>query len=332
MKVSIKKISEITGFSPATISNALNNKKGVNKDTAETIFKVARKLGYFSDTKMTHIKFVSIKKHGKVVGDTPFFHSLIEGVEKESRIAGLDTIICNLNVGDSDYDDRLGEILSDSSCGILLLATELDNKDMERFKSALGPLVMIDNWADSMHFNSVMISNADSMSNAVSLLVQKGHKKIGYLKGSVPIKNFYDRYHGYQRAMQDYHLSVNPDFCVPLEPTMEGSYRDMTAYLAGSPKLLTAYLADNDIIAFGAMKALKEYGSHLPDDISIIGFDDLPFCEISSPTLSTIKVPKQQLGRTAVRRLIEIASDKQSIPLKIQVSTEMICRESVRNV
>ena len=332
MKVSIKKISEVTGFSPATISNALNNKKGVNKDTAETIFKAAKKLGYFVDNKMTHIKFVSIKKHGKVVSDTPFFHNLIEGVEKESRIAGLDTIICNLNTDDSDYDERLSEILSDSSCGILALATELNNQEMERFKSALGPLVIIDNWSDSMKFNSVMIRNADSMYNATMVLSANGHKNIGYLKSSTTIKNFYYRFHGYQRAMQDLELSIDPAHTVRLEPTMDGSYRDMMEYLKSSPSLPSAYLADNDIIAFGAMKALKENGCRLPEEISIIGFDDLPFCEISSPTLSTIRVPKQELGRTAVRRLVEIASDKQSIPLKIQVSTEYIARESVRTI
>ena len=332
MKVSIKKISEVTGFSPATISNALNNKKGVNKDTAETIFKAAKKLGYFVENKITQIKFVSIKKHGKVVGDTPFFHSLIEGVEKESRIAGLDTVICNLNTKDSDYDERLNEILSDGNSGILVLATELNNQDMERFKSALGPLVIIDNWSDSMKFNSVMISNADSMYNATMALISKGHKNIGYLKSSADIKNFYYRYHGYQRAMQDMLLLVQPEHTVLLEPSTEGAYKDMLEYMKASPKLPTAFLADNDIIAFGAMKALKESGCRLPEDISVIGFDDLPFCEISSPTLSTIKVPKQELGRTAVRRLVEIAADKTAIPLKIQVSTEYIARESVRKI
>lgn len=330
MKVSIKKISEVTGFSPATISNALNNKRGVNKETAEIIFKTAKKLGYFTEAKMNHIKFVSIKKHGKVVGDTPFFTSLIEGVENESQKAGMDTLIYNLWLNDANYDERLHEILSDSNCGILVLATELEDEDIEKFKRALAPLVIMDNWADTMAFNSVMISNADSIYNVSKYLISQGHQNIGYLKSSISIKNFYYRHHGFMRAMQDYGRTVNESFLIPLEPTMDGAYRDMQNYLKTSPSLPSAFLADNDIIAFGAMKALKESGYRLPHDIALVGFDDLPFCEISSPTLTTIKVPKQDLGRTAVKRLLEIAGDKNQVPLKIQVCTEFIERESTK--
>ncbi len=91
-------------------------------------------------------------------------------------------------------------------------------------------------------------------------------------------------------------------------------------------------IADNDIIALGAMKALQEFGFSIPDDISIIGYDDLPFCSISSPTLTTIRVPKQEMGRTAARRLIDVTKCENDVKLKIQVCNEFIERDSVRDL
>ena len=99
MKINIKTISELTGFSQATVSNALNNKRGVNKETAERILAVAREHGYLPELKIDNIKLVIYKKQGVVVSDTPFFSALIEGVEAESRSAGYETTICNLNQG-----------------------------------------------------------------------------------------------------------------------------------------------------------------------------------------------------------------------------------------
>ena len=97
-----------------------------------------------------------------------------------------------------------------------------------------------------------------------------------------------------------------------------------------NPQLPTAYFADNDIIALGAMKALKEAGCRIPEDISIIGFDDLPFCEISSPPLSTIRVFKQEMGQMAVKRLLDKIKSQSKIVSKIQIGTEYIERESVK--
>ena len=113
---------------------------------------------------------------------------------------------------------------------------------------------------------------------------------------------------------------------------MDGAYHDMLAYLKTSPKLPTAYFADNDIIAFGAMKALQESGVRIPEDVSIVGFDDMPFCSVTSPTLTTIRVFKQEMGCMAVRRLLEKMKSKSKVCSKIQICTEFVERESVRKL
>ena len=197
MKANIKKISELTGFSPATVSNALNNKRGVNKETAEKIRQTAREIGYLAEWHVSSIKLVMYRASGAIVNDSPFFSSLVAGVEAEARNFGFDTLVCNLYQHAADYDSQVEELVNDPSSALLILATELDSQEAARFQEALAPVVMLDNWYEDLNFNAVLIDNTDAASAAVRYLIEKGHRKIGHLKGSYGIKNFYYREEGY---------------------------------------------------------------------------------------------------------------------------------------
>ena len=327
--MNIKKLSEITGFSQATVSNALNKKRGVKKATAEIIWAAARENGYITESGLKNIKLVIYKNSGKVVSDTPFFSVLIEGVESAGRVAGLETAIFNLNRNDPDYQRLLDQLLNDQSYAIVLLATEMSDEDIEPFKNISVPMVVLDNWFDHVLFDSVMIGNTDSVLNAVRYLVEKGHRKIGYIKGRIRIKNFYYREIGYERALREANIKPDPRYVFSVMPTSDGSYEELREQLENNPDMPTAFFADNDIIALGAMKALREQGYKIPGKISIIGFDDLPFSTIATPALTTIRVPKAEMGEIAVRRLIEIMRGEAKTKLKIQVCSEFIERESV---
>ena len=114
-----------------------------------------------------------------------------------------------------------------------------------------------------------------------------------------------------------------------LTPSQEGAYEDMKELLATGEKPASCYFADNDLIAIGAMKALKDAGYRIPQDVSIVGFDDLPSCEYMSPPLTTIMVPKLFMGETAADRIIQLIEEKNQQPLKIEVSTRLVRRRSV---
>lgn len=332
MKINIKRLSELTGFSQATVSNALNNKKGVNRQTAEEILRVAKEQGYLSESKISKVRLVIYKKTGLVVSDTPFFSSLIEGVETESRRSGLEMTITNLNKNNSEYEGLLRSILNDTTCAILLLATELTEEDAKVFRQTASPLVIIDSWFEEADFNSVLMNNQDSACRAVEYLIEKGHTRIGYLKGSMRIQNFMLRESGFRRALWKHSLEGNEAYDICLTPTMDGAYEDMCRYLDGKPDLPTAFFADNDIIALGAVKALKEQGYKIPRDVSIVGFDDMPFSRVASPSLTTVKVCKQEIGTIAVRRLLEMMKSRDNIVTKVQVCNEFVERDSVRDL
>lgn len=330
MRASIKQISKITGFSPATVSNALNNKKGVNPETARQILETARLCGYQLQKKIEGIRFVIVKSGGQVVADTPFFSALIEGVENETHEAGYEITLLNLDSRQPDYEQKLQQLLEDPSCGILLLATEMTEKDVLPFQQCAAPFVLLDAWFERAKFDSVLISNTDSVCEAVQYLIDCGHTKIGYLKSKIRIQNFKYREIGLIRALERNGLKLDPAYTFSLTPTMDGSKADMSGFMSGRPKMPTAFFADNDIIALGAMKAVMEAGFRIPQDVSIIGFDDLPFCRISTPMLTSIQVNKEEMGRLAVRRLVErINKANMNTHAKIEVCNKLILRDSV---
>ncbi|MGF7016510.1 DNA-binding LacI/PurR family transcriptional regulator [Lachnospiraceae bacterium PF1-21] len=329
-KINIKKISEVTGFSPATVSNALNNKRGVNRDTAAEILRVAKELGYISENRITKIRFVIYKRNGKIIDDTPFFPLLIDGVETECKRLGYEMSISNLDKRDEDYEEQVRWLINDTSSGIIFLGTELMENDIDIYRSSKCPFLIFDCFESSMPFDGVLINNADSARMATEYLIDKGHREIGYLRGDFRIKAFRSRAVGYARALSNHGIELNRDYTYTLNTTMEGAYEDMKKILGKKPQLPTAFFADNDVIALGVLKALQEYGYKVPEDISVIGFDDLPFCEITTPRLTTIRVSKQEMGMVAVRRMDEMIKNPGKSKLKISVCTEFIERDSVR--
>lgn len=333
MKVGIKKISEITGYSIATVSNALNHKRGVKSETSTRIFQVAQEIGYLNTARIEKIRFVTYKRNGLIVDDTPFFPALIDGVEREAKISGYETVFCTLDRESDNYHDQVAAILNDSAAAVLLLGTEMIEEDYQLYKNVKCPLVLLDGWCDSSPFDSVLISNTDSAYRAAEYLIEKGHRRIGYLKGKFRIKNFIYRATGLQQALYKNNCPLNQQDVVPLLSTMEGAYQDMRNWLNQAKSLPTAFFADNDVIALGAIRALKEKGVRIPQDVSVIGFDNLMLGEVSSPRLTTIHVYKQEMGQLAVRRLVDNIRDNNcSIKAKIQVCTKLIERESVLDI
>jgi LacI family transcriptional regulator len=136
---------------------------------------------------------------------------------------------------------------------------------------------------------------------------------------------------GYFEALKEFNIPYNKDYHICLEPTMEGAYRDMAYRLGVNGDIPTAFFADNDTIAFGAMRALKEKGIRIPEDVSVIGFDDMPFCEITSPRLTTVKVYKQEMGSLAVKQLMKKLDGNDNVLQKILIDTELVIRDSVKN-
>lgn len=332
-KSRVKDIAKLVGVSSGTVSNALNNRKGVSDVKRREILQVARSIGYGrAPMRRTDnaLRFVIIKRHGAVVDDTPFFSQLIKGIETESKNNGYDLLISHLNL--KDLSSSIIQEMSESSNGMIVLATEMRAKDLALFEPAGNPIVLLDSYFYASPYDCVLINNEEGVRIATEHLIQKGHRIIGLLDASSYINNFYYRRKSFFTTMAEYGLPVDPAHEIPLTPTMEGAYKDMKKRMQENFSLPEAYFAENDIIALGVIRALNEEGIRIPEDVSIIGFDDMPYCELSTPRLTTIRVQKMAMGSIAVKTIVDFINGTRNETLKTEVCTSLVERESVRQI
>ncbi len=332
MKVNIRKISEITGFSMSTVSNALNRKRGVNKQTAEKILKTAEELGYRVEEELTKIRFVIFRKNGMIIDESSFHPAVIEGVEHQAKLMGYETIFCYVDVNDPDYEEQLVDILEDKQSAVVLLGTEMMEADYEPYACSKNRIILLDGRSDRYAIDSVLINDTEAAEEAVGYLAEKGHERIGYLRGEFRIQAFRSRELGYYQKMHRLGLPVKPEYIAVVGTRIETAYQKMKEYLAGAEELPTAFFADNDVIAIGCMRAMKECGYDVPGDISVIGFDDVAYGMVSDPPLSTMHVYKQELGARAVCELLSMTEKDNRAKVKIQVCAEFVERGSVKEI
>lgn len=332
MKVNIRKISEITGFSMSTVSNALNRKRGVNKQTAEKILKTAEELGYRVEEELTKIRFVIFRKNGMIIDESSFHPAVIEGVEHQAKLMGYETIFCYVDVNDPDYEEQLVDILEDKQSAVVLLGTEMMEADYEPYACSKNRIILLDGRSDRYAIDSVLINDTEAAEEAVGYLAEKGHERIGYLRGEFRIQAFRSRELGYYQKMHRLGLPVKPEYIAVVGTRIETAYQKMKEYLARAEELPTAFFADNDVIAIGCMRAMKECGYDVPGDISVIGFDDVAYGMVSDPPLSTMHVYKQELGARAVCELLSMTEKDNRAKVKIQVCAEFVERGSVKEI
>lgn len=213
--------------------------------------------------------------------------------------------------------------------GIVIFATEMERQDLEPFQKAGIPFVLLDNYFANLPVNSVKVNNEQGIYNAVKYLYQQGHRKIGYLRSGKQISSFEERYRCVQKNAKLFGMECADQHVWTLGYPMEDAYYEMKKCLQQNTELPSVFLADNDLVAAGAMKAVKETGYRIPEDISFIGFDDRPICLSTEPRLTTVKIPRQYFGAEAIEMLVRTLDGEKNINVKLEISTSIVARESV---
>lgn len=338
MSITAKELAKLLNLSEAAISMALNNKPGVSTKTRKRVMETAKQHGYdftrinedntaVPSTNGT-IYFIIYRKHGAVVSDTPFFSQLSEGIDCGCKRAKYYLNVYYLYEGD-DIESHLTQILNQGCKGIILLGTEMKEEDFRPFSKLTIPLVLLDNYFETITTDCVLINNVQGSYQAASYLISKCRSQPGYLHSSYLINNFSERADGFYKAVRANGMSTSKSIVHLLSPSVEGAYADMLALLDQGEEIAGCYFADNDLIAAGAIKAFRERGYKIPGDISVIGFDNMPVCTYIEPSLSSINVPKQYMGEMAIQRLVSIIGAKEFTPVKIEILTNLVKRKSV---
>lgn len=336
MPVTAKEIAERLGLSETAVSFALNDKKGISRKTKRRIIDAAHEMGYdfarkeiLEKERRRTICFIVYKKSGAVVDDTPFFSQLSQGISGECMREDYSCFI-RYFYEDENILRQIYNLDTSRFAGIILLATEMNEASLKNFAGIDIPMLILDAYFDTLpSYNYVAINNVQGAFAATNYLFKKRRKQPGYLRSMYPISNFDYRADGFYKAIRENGMSASKSIVHHLTPSQEGAYGDMKNLLKSGEEPADCYFADNDLIAMGAFQAFTEAGYRVPEDIAIVGFDDLPACEYMTPPLSTVEVPKYFMGVTAAKRIIQMTEDKNTLPLKIEISTNLIKRKSV---
>ncbi len=307
--MTIREIATIAGVSPAAVSLVINNKKGVSEETRRRVQAVIEENNYIvpgrrrsnNRRKRFRLCVIKFRTHGIAIEENQgFIASIIDQIESKCRHYGYD--LAMVNCKESAAEETLREVMSTPPDGAILMGTELSEVDYPLLDLLTVPTVVLDNGMNDVHIDSVVMDNEAIIAENVQYLYSLGHRDIGYIRFSLPIRNCEERYQGYLRAMNKLRLPIpEPAFAMP---TLKDAYKDIKRLLEEGLYVPSgAVVADNDTVAIGAMRAILEAGYRIPEDVSIIGVDDIPFSAMTVPPLTTMHISRSAMGALAVDTL-----------------------------
>ena len=339
--MTIEEIARLAKVSKSAVSLALNNKPGVSAATRETILEIAKANGYIprvmvkADQVYDPVKAIRIVACIKeeVLHDgyqhEPFFSELINGLELENRKQGYTLFFSSITAGDIPKEIEKLESEFQSS-GLVVIGTNLTREEAAQFHASHPNTVIIDTLYSECPGDFIVMNNFQGAREAADFLIRSGHRKIGYVQSRVRIKNFEERKQAFQARLGEQDLEPGKDWIYTVNPIIDKAQKDFEEIIITSENLPSALFCESDNIAIGVLKALQKHGYHVPQDISIIGFDDIPHCSIVTPALTSIRVEKGVMGSMAVRGLIEmLESGIDTVCRKTTIDTTLIERESV---
>ena len=288
-----------------------------------------------------NIRFVIFVDTGMAVNETSFYSFVLKGIEAHAKELGFNVLVSYFET-DKDWGTQF-DVLTQDVNGIIILATEIRDKhirrylEMKRQRSDI-PLCLVDNATSMVDVDCIVSDNLRGAYRAVRYLLDKGFDDVGYLRSRTRVDSFDEREAGVRKARLEAGISQDRELPVTeVASSSEQAYEDMCRWLEEGGKPQKAYFADNDIIAAACVRALKAYGYRVPEDVSIIGFDNMPLCTLFEPPLTTISVEKELIGRLAMHILAErmhaarsfFGEEHASSYLRITSSAKLIERESV---
>lgn len=329
--MTLKEIASLAGVSPAAVSLVLNNKPGISDKKRQEVFTLLQKYNYSSSrhprkTAEKNLLFLKYIRNGHLVEENAgFISTIMDSIEAECR---KQKYTLRIVVSNDNLEKTISEIDFSSIDGIFMLGTELDRSAYPVLEKISVPYIVIDNNMPHFPCNTITMNNHDMVYEAVKYLASLGFSDIGYFRSNMWTQNFEERAQAFYQASETSGLIASAEYEFLLEPTMLGAYASMKQYLQTQRNVPKCCFADNDTIAIGAMKALKEFHYKIPEDVCVMGFDDIQFAAVNSPSLTTMQVPKDLIGKLAVRSLNDSIHYSEHRNCKIQVGGSIILRHS----
>ncbi len=329
MSVTIKDIAKLANVSHTTVSRALNDSPQIKEETKEKIKEIAKKLNYvpnYNAKSLVLNKSYNIGLFFSTIfkGTSPsFFYETVRGVNSAIK-KNYNLIIRGID----EYKDY-SSIEKNRFDGIILTSqSESDNEFMYYVMRKGIPLVVLNREVNEKSVVNILSEEKTGAYNAVKYLIENGHRDIAIIEGKEGFKSTVDRKDGFLKALIESKILINNDYIVSGEYDIESGYSAMNKLLKLKKKP-TAVFCSNDDMAVGAIKAIYEKGLKVPDDISVVGFDDSEFCRYIIPALTTVRKPIKDVSQKGAEILMSMIENDENSGEKIYVPTKLKIRDSV---
>lgn len=329
--VTIRQVARTAGVSIGTVSRALNNKPGVSEETRQHVLDVAQRLGYtppkrvsISTSTVTHLGLLN-RPMKEALPANPFYGEVFHGIEQVCQSFNINLSYSSLDIVNGRLRS-LPTLVNDERISGLIPIGAIPRGAIESvMTSTQAPIVLVDNCFPQCSWDAVMTDNPHGASIATEFLISKGHRHIALL-GGPEHPSIVERRAGYEGTMQKHEL--RPIVIPATNLELSDGEKAVVELLRRAPGT-TGIVCSNDLQAMGALRTLQELGYKIPEDFSIVGFDDINLVQVTSPPLTTIRVDKRALGQVATQLLIGRISSPTRSAVKAIVSVTLVERASV---
>ncbi len=330
-RVTIKDVAVEAGVSRQTVSRAINNQGEISPATKERVLQTIEKLGYQPNRLAQGMVTQRTKTVALLVSDiaNPFFPEVARGVQDCAREQGYNVFLCNADGTAEEELETMQLLASQRVDGIISFASKIREEDLQQFAQQYHPIVIINRFIEHPHINLLLVDNALGAKQATAHLVNNDHQQIGMLTNESHSLSEMVRVQGFQNYLAKHQLPNH--MIVQDKPTIDGGQAGLLRLLERWPDI-TAVFAYNDLMAIGALQACRSLGKRVPEDVAIIGFDDIHLASVVTPTLSSIHVDKYTIGQMAMERIFAML-EKPDKPFEtMQLIPKLVLRESTNLV
>ncbi|EGR0467068.1 LacI family DNA-binding transcriptional regulator [Vibrio cholerae] len=327
----MKDIARLAGVSTSTVSHVINKSRFVSDEIAERVNNAAQQLNYAPSALARSLKMNRTKTIGMLVttSTNPFFGEVVKGVERSCYHQGYNLILCNTEGDNQRMKASINTLLQKRVDGLLLMCSTLEGERLDVFDRYPDIPVVVMDWGPILFASDKIQDNSlQGGYMAAKHLIECGHREIGCITGPLIRHQAQMRYEGYKRALAEAGIAINPDWIVESDFECEGGYQAFEK-LYERGKLPSALFVSNDMMAMGVIQAASQRGLRVPDDLSLIGYDDVHIAKFMTPALTTIHQPKYRLGKAAIDTLLYRLENPDTTAQVVQLEPTLVVRSSV---
>lgn len=328
-RVTIEDVAQAAGVSRQTVSRAMNDKGEISPETKEHVLKTIQELGYQPNRLAQGMVTQRTKTVGLVMPDITnlFFPEVARGVQDAGRLHDYNVLLCNTDDDPEEEIRVLNSLAAQRVDGIFMIGSVADEAALTRFADIYSPIVMLNRLFEHPNVNLIIVDNERGAFLAVEHLIAQGRRTIGMLANLNFSRSQIRRVRGYEEALNHYGIPMDRSLIIGETPTLQGGYNALQQLMAIHPGV-TAVFTYNDLMGLGAMRAARDLGKCVPEDIAVIGFDNIGMASMATPSLSSIHVDKYAIGHKAMNRILDMLDRPDDSFATFEVGVELIQRES----